>query len=295
MYLDVEDSDTETAFLQLLVFTICFPEPVPRNFIEHGIVPCISLFRCGKLIILLAHPNISITVRSLLWNHPPRSLNWCMVPQWGAWVPSTHKLLPFSLYLAYNQPSPQSATIDDNIPIPFLPLPPIWSYLNPATGRSYWKRLDGGWSTISSPLPFLNGCEVLTHSGLLSLEHIPISQIRGGNCGIQISHWRLSLLKNGLWLRVALKLHYHISGMNFVDMLLFSILHLWLPLAEYVSFSSHMSIVQPVVWFMKCMDLQCSHSELWSVGLIIMCSQYPMHTSSMWSVYTLSGMGSMLK
>ena len=80
-------TDTETAFLQLLVFTICFPGPVPRNFIEHGIVPCISLFRCEKLIILLAHPNISITVRSLLWNHPPRSLNWYMVPQWGALYP----------------------------------------------------------------------------------------------------------------------------------------------------------------------------------------------------------------
>ena len=38
VYPEVEYSDTEIAYLQPLVFTICFPGPVPRRLIQNNIV-----------------------------------------------------------------------------------------------------------------------------------------------------------------------------------------------------------------------------------------------------------------
>lgn len=53
VYPDVEYTDTETAFLQPLVVTICFSGPVPRRLIQTDIVR-LSL----NLIFLVALINI---------------------------------------------------------------------------------------------------------------------------------------------------------------------------------------------------------------------------------------------
>ncbi|KAF8417183.1 hypothetical protein L210DRAFT_3462180 [Boletus edulis BED1] len=96
---DVGYSDTETAFLQPLVFTICFPGPVPRSLIERAIPIQVS--------VSLSEAYRGITLPEV------RTGAWCLNEE-------PERLLSVMT----------NATIDDDIPIPFLPLPPIWDHLN---------------------------------------------------------------------------------------------------------------------------------------------------------------------
>ncbi|KAI6147709.1 hypothetical protein BKA82DRAFT_164944 [Pisolithus tinctorius] len=96
VHLDVKNSNTETAYLQPLMFTVCFPGPVPRSLTNNDIVHLQLLLQYANTNDPAAHSNISVTTD-----------------------------------MSY-----------DEIPIMFLPLPPLWNPMDTNHWLELLKRIE---------------------------------------------------------------------------------------------------------------------------------------------------------
>ncbi|KAI6137708.1 hypothetical protein BKA82DRAFT_170311 [Pisolithus tinctorius] len=112
--LDVKNSDTETAYLQPLVFTVCFPGPMPRSLTNNDIPVQISV-------------SLSEAFRGIILPEV-RPGTWCADE-------SEHPLSVASVSL-----SSSFLTVYNEIPITFLPLPPLWNPMD----TNHWLELSKG-------------------------------------------------------------------------------------------------------------------------------------------------------
>ena len=112
--------------------------------------------------------------------------------------------------------------------------------------------------------------------------------------GTQTCHWRLSLLKNGLWwtgLTVVPKPHCYIFGDGFCRHVALWYPSPWWQLAEYFIHIFHNDCM--TFWHLvKYMNLQCLMSQFRftiTVRMIAIGNLYPTHKSCVFNVYVPSG------